>query len=88
MATPYRSLVGLFLVCLLGAQSRAELRLLTEDAPPMSFIQDGQLTGMSADIVEALFQWLGPLAVPKHWYTHETLLARGLQNVYGAAGSS
>ncbi|WP_369958574.1 substrate-binding periplasmic protein [Pseudomonas benzenivorans] len=157
MATPYRSLIGLFLACLLGAQSQAELRLLTEDAPPMSFIQDGQLTGMSVDIVEALiqrtgqaarvdlvpwtrgyqmaqqqantalfstvrtperealFQWVGPLirgktrfyslrtgglqidsleqagrsgplAVPKHWYTHETLLARGLQNVYGVPG--
>lgn len=153
-----RGLMGVLLMCLAVGQARAELRLLTEDAPPMSFIQDGKLTGMSVEIVEALiqrtghaaslqlvpwtrgyhkaqqqadtglfstvrtperetrFQWVGPLirgqtrfyslrsrrlqidsleeagqtgpiAVPKQWYTYETLIAGGLKNVYGVPGS-
>jgi polar amino acid transport system substrate-binding protein len=151
-------LIGVLLLCLACGPAAAELRLLTEDAPPMSFLRDGELTGMSVEIVEALirrtghtasihllpwtrgyhdaqhladtglfstvrtperearFQWVGPLirgqtrfyslrsrrlqinsleeagqtgplAVPKQWYTYETLIARGLKNIYGVPGS-
>lgn len=136
----------------------APLQLLTEDAPPMSFLRAGKVDGMSAEVVrelanrlgeeirielvpwtrayllaqqqadtavfstvrtperEALFRWVGPLvrgqtrfyslkssqlqvrdlqeaarvgpiAVPREWYTYQTLKAHGLDNVYGTSGS-
>ena len=136
----------------------APLQLLTEDAPPMSFLRAGQVDGMSAEVVrelanrlgeeirielvpwtrayqlaqqqadtavfstvrtperEALFRWVGPLvrgqtrfyslkssqlqvrdlqeaarigpiAVPREWYTYQTLKAHGLDNVYGTSSS-
>ncbi len=131
----------------------APLRLLTEDAPPMSFLREGRVEGMSVEVVrelarrlgeeieielvpwtrayllaqqqadtavfstvrtperEALFRWVGPLvrgqtrfyslkssnlqeatragwiAVPREWYTYQTLKAHGLNNVYGTSGS-
>lgn len=136
----------------------APLRLLTEDAPPMSFLREGRVEGMSAEVVrelarrlgdeikielvpwtrayllaqhqadtavfstvrtperETLFRWVGPLvrgqtrfyslktsnlqvrdlqeatragwiAVPREWYTYQTLKAHGLSNVYGTSGS-
>ncbi len=137
-----------------GLPSRAApLRLLTEDAPPMSFLREGRVEGMSVEVVrelarrlgdeikielvpwtrayllaqqqadtavfstvrtperEALFRWVGPLvrgqtrfyslkssnlqevtragwiAVPREWYTYQTLKAHGLNNVYGTSGS-
>lgn len=149
--------VWLFFCGLLPALAVAELRLLTEEAPPTSFLRDGQpdgyavevvrelisRTGDSADIEllpwtrayaltkseidtglfltvrtterEALFQWVGPLlqgttrfyslktsglriaslehaagagtiAVPKQWYTYETLQRMGFSDLYGATG--
>lgn len=140
-----------------GASVQAELRLMTEEAPPTSFSRDGEVQGFAVEVVRALiertaepariellpwtrayhlaqqkpdmaifatvrtperearFQWVGPilqgttsfyslksrglqfdnleqvaasgpLAVPKQWYTFETLSARGLQNLYGVSG--
>lgn len=37
----------------------AELRLLTEDAPPMSFMRDGELSGLSVEVVRALLARTG-----------------------------
>jgi len=132
----------------------AQLQLFTEEAPPMGYTQDGELRGMSVDIVRALidrtghdaqvrilpwtrayhlaqrdvdtaifstvrtperesrFQWVGPilegsarfysletrnlhidtlqaaaasgpLAVPKQWYSYESLRELGFENLYG-----
>jgi polar amino acid transport system substrate-binding protein len=150
---PCCALMLWLLFCLAGPAC-AELRLLTEDAPPTSFSRDGELQGLAVDVVRALlertgdsgkiellpwtrayhlvqqapntaifatvrtaereakFQWVGPLligttsfyslksrnlrfdnlqqaadsgplAVPKQWYTFETLSARGFKNLYG-----
>lgn len=150
--------LGAVLACLLAGPAMAELQLLTEEAPPTSFMQDGELRGMAVEIVQALiertgdaaqmqilpwtrgyqlaqqrantaifstvrtpereakFQWVGPilqgttsfyslksrnlhfasleeaaasgpLAVPKQWYTYETLSARGFKNLYGVSSS-
>jgi polar amino acid transport system substrate-binding protein len=149
--------LGTVLACLLAGPALADLQLLTEEAPPTSFMQDGELRGMAVEIVQALivrtgdaaqiqilpwtrgyhlaqhqantaifstvrtpereakFQWVGPilvgttsfyslkarnlhfasledvaasgpLAVPKQWYTYETLNARGFKNLYGVSG--
>lgn len=147
-----------WLLCCAVGHVAAELQLLTEEAPPTSFSRDGELHGLSVDIVRALikrtghaahiellpwtrayrlaqqqadtaifstvrtpereakFQWVGPLligttsfyslksrnlsftsleqaaasgplAVPKQWYTFETLSARGFKNLYGVSSS-
>jgi polar amino acid transport system substrate-binding protein len=154
---PCCALMIWLLLCLAGP-ARAELHLLTEEAPPTSFNRDGELRGLSIEVVRALiertgdagkiellpwtrgyhlaqrepntaifstvrtpereakFQWVGPLligttsfyslksrnlrfdnlqqaaesgplAVPKQWYTFETLSARGFKNLYGVASS-
>ncbi|CAE6892904.1 ABC transporter substrate-binding protein [Pseudomonas sp. BMW13] len=145
-------------VCLamLCSPALAELQLLTEDTPPMSFMRDGEVSGFSVEVVRALlartgdsgkielmpwtrafylaqqqadialfstvrtperegkFLWVGPivvgttsfyslrsrnlviddlqqaaasgpLALPKQWYTFETLSARGFDNLYGVS---
>lgn len=145
-------------LAVLCSPALAELRLLTEAAPPMSFMRDGELSGLSVEVVRALlartgdsariellpwtralhlaqqqadtalfstvrtaqreerFQWVGPivvgttrfyslksqgltidnmaqaaatgpLALPKQWYTFETLSARGFTNLYGVPSS-
>ena len=132
----------------------SELQLLTEEAPPTSFLRDGTPDGYSVEVVrelirrtdsaahiellpwtrayhlakqqadtglfsvvrtaerEALFQWVGPilrgttrfyslkssnlhidsledaaksgtLALPKQWYSYETLRQLGFDNLYG-----
>lgn len=142
----------------LCAPAAAELRLLTEEAPPMSFTRDGEPSGFSVEVVRALlartgdsgkievlpwtrafhlaqqaadtalfstvrtpvredrFHWVGPivvgttsfyslksrhlvidtlqqaaasgpLALPKQWYTYETLSAQGFSNLYGVSSS-
>lgn len=142
----------------LCAPAAAELRLLTEEAPPMSFPRDGEPSGFSVEVVRALlartgdsgkievlpwtrafhlaqqaadtalfstvrtpvredrFHWVGPivvgttsfyslksrhlvidtlqqaaasgpLALPKQWYTYETLSAQGFSNLYGVSSS-
>lgn len=142
----------------LCAPVAAQLRLLTEDAPPMSFMRDGEPSGFSIEVVRALlartgdrgqiemvpwtralhlaqqdedialfstvrtperegkFHWVGPivvgttsfyslksrhlvidtlqqaaasgpLALPKQWYTYETLSAKGFTNLYGVPSS-
>lgn len=147
-----------FALLALCAPVAAELRLLTEEAPPMSFIRDGEPSGFSVEVVRALlartgdsgkievlpwtrafhlaqqaadtalfstvrtpvredrfhwvgpivvgttsFYWLksrhlvidtlqqaaasGPLALPKQWYTYETLSAQGFSNLYGVSSS-
>lgn len=139
---------------LLTSPAMAQLQLFTEEAPPMGYSQDGELHGMSVDIVrelitrtghdaqmrilpwtrayhlaqrdadtaifstvrtaerEARFQWVGPilegsarfysletrnlhidtlqaaaasgpLALPKQWYSYETLSNLGFENLYG-----
>lgn len=146
------------LACLLAGPAMAELQLLTEEAPPTSFSENGEPRGMAVEIVQALvertgdaaqihimpwtrgyqlaqqqadtaifatvrtaeredkFQWVGPilqgttsfyslksrnlhftsladvaasgpLAVPKQWYTYETLGARGFKNLYGVSSA-
>ena len=146
------------LLVVLCAPVEAQLRLLTEDAPPMSFLREGEPSGFSIEVVRALlartgdsgqielmpwtralhlaqqdedvalfstvrtperenrFQWVGPivvgttsfyslksrdlvidtleqaaasgpLALPKQWYTFETLSARGFTNLYGVPSS-
>lgn len=156
-----RTAFAALLLCWLalpGAPAAAELRLLTEDAPPMSFQQEGELRGLAVEVVRALiertgdaariellpwtrafhlaqhqadtalfatvrtperegkFQWVGPLvvgttsfyslksrgltidtleqaaasgplALPKQWYTFETLSAHGFANLYGVPSS-
>lgn len=155
-----RAWVLVWLVCcaLLPGLGAAELRLLTEEAPPTSFLRDGQPDGYSVEVVrelirrtgshariellpwtrayflakseadtglfavvrtaerEALFQWVGPilqgstrfyslkasnlridsledaaragtLALPKQWYTYETLQRMGFTNLYGVPSS-
>ena len=157
MLKPCCALMIWLLLCLAGP-ARAELHLLTEEAPPTSFNRDGELRGLSIEVVRALiertgdagkiellpwtrgyhlaqrepntaifstvrtpereakFQWVGPLligttsfyslksrnlrfdnlqqaaesgplAVPKQWYTFETLSARGFKNLYGVTSS-
>ncbi len=152
------SILGALLASLVAATAAAELQLLTEEAPPTSFMQDGELRGMAVEVVRALilrtgdqaqikllpwtrayhlaqqqadtglfatvrtperegkFQWVGPillgttsfyslksrnlhfdsleavaasgpLALPKQWYTYETLSARGLKNLYGVTSA-
>ena len=152
------SILGALLASLVAATAAAELQLLTEEAPPTSFMQDGELRGMAVEVVQALilrtgqpahielvpwtraylqaqldayvglfptvrtperegkFQWVGPillgttsfyslksrnlhfdsleavaasgpLALPKQWYTYETLSARGLKNLYGVTSA-
>lgn len=147
-----------FALLALCAPVAAELRLLTEEAPPMSFIRDGEPSGFSVEVVRALlartgdsgkievlpwtrafhlaqqaadtalfstvrtpvredrfhwvgpivvgttsFYWLksrhlvidtlqqaaasGPLALPKQWYTYETLSVQGFSNLYGVSSS-
>ncbi|SFO71841.1 polar amino acid transport system substrate-binding protein [Ectopseudomonas composti] len=147
-----------FLLVALCVPAQAQLRLLTEDAPPMSFMRDGEPRGLSVEVVRALqartgdsgqielmpwtralhlaqqeedialfftvrtperenrFQWVGPivvgttsfyslksrelvidtleqaaasgpLALPKQWYTYETLSAKGFSNLYGVPSS-
>ena len=142
----------------LCAPAAAQLRLLTEEAPPMSFTRDGEPSGFSVEVVRALlartgdsgqievmpwtrafhlaqqeadtavfstvrtpvredkFHWVGPivvgttsfyslksrrlvidtlqqaaasgpLALPKQWYTYETLSAQGFANLYGVSSS-
>ena len=149
--------LGVLLVALC-ATADAQLRLLTEDAPPMSFLREGEPSGFSIEVVRALlartgdsgqielmpwtralhlaqqdedvalfstvrtperenrFQWVGPivvgttsfyslksrdlvidtleqaaasgpLALPKQWYTFETLSASGFTNLYGVPSS-
>ena len=146
------------LLVVLCAPVEAQLRLLTEDAPPMSFLREGEPSGLAVEVVRALlartgdsgqielmpwtralhlaqqdedvalfstvrtperenrFQWggpivvgttsfyslksrelvidtleqaaaSGPLALPKQWYTFETLSARGFTNLYGVPSS-
>lgn len=147
-----------FALLALCAPVAAELRLLTEEAPPMSFTRDGEPSGFSVEVVRALlartgdsgkievlpwtrafhlaqqaadtalfstvrtpvredrFHWVGPivvgttsfyslksrhlvidtlqqaaasgpLALPKQWYTYETLSAQGFSNLYGVSSS-
>lgn len=146
------------LASLVAGTAAAELQLLTEEAPPTSYLENGELRGMAVEVVQALiartgdkaqikllpwtrgyhlaqqqadtalfatvrtpereskFQWVGPimlgttsfyslksrnlhfdsleavaasgpLALPKQWYTYETLSARGFKNLYGVASS-
>ena len=155
-----RRLVRFWLMycALLPVLAAAELRLLTEEAPPTSFLRDGQPDGYSVEVVrelirrtgsqatiellpwtrgytlaksdvdtglfsvvrtaerESLFQWVGPIlqgntrfyslkasnlridtledaaragtvALPKQWYTYETLERMGFNNLYGVPGS-
>lgn len=154
MCETFKTLVLLLLACTSVPLAAGELRLLTEDAPPMSFVDGAQVSGMSVEVVRALiertgdtarielvpwtraihltrlhadtalfstvrtpereaqFQWVGPilvgttrfysltsrgvvvnslqdaadsgpLAVPKQWYTYETLASLGFNNLYG-----
>lgn len=147
-----------FALLALCAPVAAELRLLTEEAPPMSFTRDGEPSGFSVEVVRALlartgdsgkievlpwtrafhlaqqaadtalfstvrtpvredrFHWVGPivvgttsfyslksrhlvidtlqqaaasgpLALPKQWYTYETLSVQGFSNLYGVSSS-
>lgn len=147
-----------FALLALCAPVADELRLLTEEAPPMSFTRDGEPSGFSVEVVRALlartgdsgkievlpwtrafhlaqqaadtalfstvrtpvredrFHWVGPivvgttsfyslksrhlvidtlqqaaasgpLALPKQWYTYETLSAQGFSNLYGVSSS-
>lgn len=151
-------LLSIWLLCCMAATVQAELQLLTEEAPPTSYSQNGELHGLAVEIVrhliertgdaahiellpwtrgyhlaqhepntaifstvrtperEAKFQWVGPLligttsfyslksrnlrfdslqqaaesgplAVPKQWYTYETLEAQGFKNLYGVTSS-
>lgn len=151
-------LLGIWLLCGLIGPVHAELQLLTEEAPPTSYSQNGELHGLAVEVVrqliertgdaahiellpwtrayhlaqqqadtaifstvrtperEAKFQWVGPLligttsfyslksrnlrfdslqqaaesgplAVPKQWYTYETLTAQGFKNLYGVTSS-
>lgn len=146
------------MLCGLIGPVQAELQLLTEEAPPTSYSQNGELHGLAVEVVrqliertgdaahiellpwtrayhlaqqqadtaifstvrtperEAKFQWVGPLligttsfyslksrnlrfdslqqaaesgplAVPKQWYTYETLTAQGFKNLYGVTSS-
>lgn len=148
----------LLFACASAPLAAGELRLLTEEAPPMSFVDGAQLSGMSVEVVRALiertgdaarielvpwtraihltrrdadtalfstvrtverelqFQWVGPiivgttrfyslkssglaidslqdaansgpLALPKQWYTYETLAGLGFDNLYGVPSS-
>lgn len=147
-----------FALLALCAPVADELRLLTEEAPPMSFTRDGEPSGFSVEVVRALlartgdsgkievlpwtrafhlaqqaadtalfstvrtpvredrFHWVGPivvgttsfyslksrhlvidtlqqaaasgpLALPKQWYTYETLSVQGFSNLYGVSSS-
>lgn len=158
MSKGLQKLLLLTVLCWVLPGMAAPVRLLTEDAPPMSFMQAGGVDGMSVDVVrelarrlgedieielvpwtrayllaqqqadtavfstvrtperEALFQWVGPVvrgktrfyslkssglqvrnlqeaasigwvAVPREWYTYQTLRGHGLNNVYGTSGS-
>lgn len=51
--------LGVVLICLWVLPVTAELRLLTEDAAPMSFQRDGKLDGLSVAVVRALIARTG-----------------------------
>lgn len=53
------ALYGVFMLCLsvCGAQARSQpLRIVTEELPPYSMTRDGQLTGMSTEVVQAVLK--------------------------------
>ena len=43
----------------LGAVAAAEIRIVTEELPPYNMTQDGRLTGMSTEVVEAVLEEIG-----------------------------
>ena len=47
------------LLVVLCAPVEAQLRLLTEDAPPMSFLREGEPSGFSVEVVRALLARTG-----------------------------
>ena len=53
----YRCLCVLLVALCVPAQ--AQLRLLTEDAPPMSFMREGEPSGFSVEVVRALLARTG-----------------------------
>lgn len=51
------TIIGLLvLICSANAQ---ELKIITEDAPPNSFVENGKLTGKAVEIVEAVIEEIG-----------------------------
>lgn len=60
-----RNGLAVLLLCwlaLLGIPAVAELRLITEDAPPMSFLRDGAPQGLAVEVVHALLARTGDSA--------------------------
>lgn len=58
------ALVSAALLCLLGAPACASdappaIRIVTEELPPYNMTQDGKLTGMSTEVVQAVLKQVG-----------------------------
>jgi polar amino acid transport system substrate-binding protein len=55
-----RPLLFAALICFaLGAVAADEIRIVTEELPPYNMTQDGRLTGMSTEVVEAVLEEIG-----------------------------
>ena len=52
-----RVMLGLMLA--VSGAAHAELRVVTEDFPPYNFLDNGQLKGISTEVVEAVFKKVG-----------------------------
>lgn len=59
-----RALLSIALLCLLVAPARADdapsaIRIVTEELPPYNMTEDGKLTGMSTEVVQAILKRIG-----------------------------
>lgn len=60
----FQALLSAALLCLLVAPARGtdappSIRIVTEELPPYNMTQDGQLTGMSTEVVQAVLKQVG-----------------------------
>ena len=55
-------LLGIWFCTFISTVNAAELTILTENLPPLNFVQDGQLVGPSVDIVREIQSRVGSMA--------------------------
>jgi len=57
-----KAFFGVILIATLGSICRADMRIVTNEAPPAAFTVDGKASGMVTDIVQALQKEVGSIA--------------------------
>jgi polar amino acid transport system substrate-binding protein len=67
MFNPWRCSILLAILILVAPANANELTILTENLPPLNYVQDGKLVGPSVDIVRAIQERVGSTA-PIHVY--------------------